>query len=128
MSAAIEGQVSLRIGHLTAAADLSAAQHRFVELGAGGVTVVNGTTDRPIGVLQNKPLEGQPCTIFVTGVMPVIAGAAGIAAGDPLYINASGAVTEVATSTRVGTALEAAVNGKLFTALIDCAAPVPGTV
>lgn len=128
MAAAIEAQVSLRIGHLVAASDLSAAQFKLVKMTTTGVAVCAATTDKPIGVLMNKPTAGQPCTIYVTGVFSVIAGVATIVAGDAIYLKADGTVTEVATSTRIGTALEAASDGKLFTALVDCAAPVPGTV
>lgn len=125
---AIHAQVSLSIGHLTANGDQSANQYKFVTVGASGVQVASGTTNRVIGVLANKPTAGQPCTIDVTGVMEVIAGASGIAAGDTIYLKADGTVTKVNTSTRVGTALEAATSGALFTALIDCADVTVGTV
>lgn len=125
---AIQGQIGLSIGHLVASADLSAHQFKFVKMTPSGVAVCAATTDRPIGVLQNRPLAGQPCTIVCIGVTEVIAGVATIVAGDTIYVTAAGTTSEVATSTRVGTALEAASDTKLYTALIDCAAPVPGTV
>jgi hypothetical protein len=57
--------------------DLSTTgQFRFVELsGADTVDVCDGATDRPIGVLLNKPKTGEPAAVRVLGIAKVIAGA-----------------------------------------------------
>lgn len=115
----IVGQTALSIGHLPAAADLSAHQFKLVKITPTGVAVCDGVGDQAIGVLQNKPLAGQPCTITVIGVTELIAGSAAIIAGDQVFLTATGTVDETATSTKVGVALEAASNGKLFTALVN---------
>lgn len=125
----IYAQEALATGHLVAASDLDAAQYKFVKLdGNGQVVVCTATTDNTIGVLVNKPKAGQPCAIQAIAVTTVVAGAANIAAGDPIYLKADGTVTEVTTSTRVGTALEAATNGTLFTALVITGIAPVGTV
>lgn len=128
--AAIHGQTALTIGHLEASGDLSAAQFKCVTIdGNGQVAAVSATTQPVIGVLANKPTaQGQPCTVIVMGVCEVIAGAANIVAGDEIYVSATGTVTEVNTSTRVGIALENATDGDLFTALVVCGNQPPGTV
>lgn len=62
---------------LVAAADLSGQQSRFVKLTADGrVEAVTATTDRAIGVLENKPKAGQEAEISVVGTVKMIASAA----------------------------------------------------
>jgi len=60
-----------------AGADLSAKQFYFVKLsGTGrGVVVCDGATDKPIGVLQNKPTSGQIAEVMVVGLSKVSADA-----------------------------------------------------
>lgn len=62
-----------------AGADLSAAanQYKFVEQDSAGlVTVCNAATDKPVGILQNKPKSGEAATVRVTGISKVQADAA----------------------------------------------------
>lgn len=60
-----------------AAADLSAKQFYFVKMATGGkVDVCSGATDKPIGVLQNKPTSGQSATVCLSGVTKVSSDAA----------------------------------------------------
>lgn len=112
-----------------AGADLSGSQYKFVELGSGGtVTVCNAATDRPIGVLQNKPTSGQMATVRVRGVTKVQADAA-LAIGDAIGTSADGQADPKVAGTDtteyvVGTALTAVSNaGEIASALIDCGAP-----
>ncbi len=57
----------IRLGSLLAGADLRGAQYRFVTVDANGNVVIAGVGSRPIGVLQNRPNAGEPCTIIACG-------------------------------------------------------------
>lgn len=114
---------------LVAGADLSAAQYKFVKIGAGGVvTVCNGATDKPIGVLQNAPLSGQEAEVVVAGGTKVVS-SGNIAIGSAIGTDASGkaaALTAGTDTTKyvVGTViLPAGADGEILTAVVNCAAP-----
>lgn len=95
---------------LEAAADLSASQFRGVKVTAAQTcNAVSASTDRAIGVLQNKPsAAGRAATIVTEGITKAEAGAA-IAAGAVVMFNASGKViTATATNLGHGFALQAA--------------------
>lgn len=81
------------VGDLTfkAAADLSAAQYKFVKISAADtVALCSAATDIPIGILQNKPsAAGRAASVRIFGVSKVSADAA-IAAGDLLGTSADG--------------------------------------
>lgn len=96
-------------GTNAAAADLSAKQYTFVKVtGARAVNSATALGERTYGVLQNKPLAGDPAVVRRVGVSLVKASAA-IAAGAKVTTTATGlAVTAAATQHIVGTALEAA--------------------
>ena len=65
------------IGTFTASADLSSKQYYFVKMsGDNTVTVCAAVTDKPIGVLQNKPTSGQAAEITVSGETKVSSDAA----------------------------------------------------
>jgi hypothetical protein len=117
-------------GFFTAAADLSADQFLFVKLtGDNQVNVCTAITDKPIGVLYNKPdAAGKSAEVLMCGIGKVVA-TASIAAGALIgTTNAGKAVALVAgtdtTAYVVGTVLEGVggANG-IITASIDCAAP-----
>lgn len=60
-----------------AAADLSAKQFRAVKMATGGkVDIVNGATDKPIGILQNKPTAGQTAEVMLIGISKISSDAA----------------------------------------------------
>jgi len=129
---AIEAEKAYEIGHLTASADLSGQQYRFVKLsGAGTVTVCAAATDKPIGVLQNKPLSGQPCTITVIGTTKLLTGAA-VSANAIVGTDSAGKAAPYVVGTDTtkylaGTALTAsAADGVVITAMINCSNPVRG--
>lgn len=117
---------SFKTPALVAAADLSAKQFLFVKVTAGlSVNVVAASTDAPVGVLQNKPTQGQTAEIISVGVTKVQAGAA-IAAGAEVMANASGqAITAATTGNRInGIALEAAGGaGELIAVLLYNGSP-----
>jgi hypothetical protein len=114
---------------LVAGADLSAAQYKFVEIGAGGVvTVCNAATDKPIGVLQNAPKSGEEAEVVVSGGTKVVS-SGNIAIGSQIGTDATGkaAVLVAGTDTTkfvVGTVIfPAGADGEILTAVVNCAAP-----
>jgi hypothetical protein len=59
-----------------AGADLSAKQFYWVKLNSSGdVVLCNGATDKPYGILQDKPLSGQGCVVQRCGISKVSAAA-----------------------------------------------------
>lgn len=80
MASCIPGNV---LSNLTAENDLSALQYHILEAGGtvGQADVCDGATDKPIGVLQNKPTAGQAVSYMVDGTTKLVAGGA-ITAGD----------------------------------------------
>jgi hypothetical protein len=116
---------------LTAAADLSAKQFRFVKITADfAVNVCSGATDCPNGVLQDKPVSGAAADVMTFGISKVVAGGS-ISAGDRIMTDANGAAikaTEGTDTTKyvVGHALMGASSSDIFSAFIDCAKPHRG--
>lgn len=118
----------VKIPGLTAGADLSAAanQYKFVEVSTTKtVTICNAATDRPIGVLQNRPLSGQPAEVVAVGITKLQADAA-LTVGAIIGTSADGQAdvkvpgTDI-TEYIVGTILEAAgAAGEYATAIINC--------
>lgn len=74
-----------------AGADLSAAanQYKFVKVSGESEVNVAADTDVAIGVLQNRPEQGEGAEVAIAGRVQVRAGAA-IADGDQVTCNASG--------------------------------------
>lgn len=76
-----------------AGADLSSARYLFVELGtnANEVSVVNGATDIPIGVVTDfyRGTQGMPVTVAIAGTVKVVASGA-ITKGAWVGSNAAG--------------------------------------
>ena len=98
------------------------AQFYLVGLTAAGRTVAIASVagQACYGVLQNKPTLGAPADVGVIGPSKVLAGGT-IAAGAKIMASAAGvAVAWVAGAgnQQVGVAIEAAVNGQIFTAYI----------
>lgn len=85
---------------LIAAADLSAKQYHFVKLNGTGTGVVacNGATDKPIGVLQNKPTSGQAAEVMMLGISKVV-GDANLAIDDFIATSADGQAAAVVPGT-----------------------------
>lgn len=112
-----------------AAVDLSAKQFYFVELASTGkVDACNAATDKPYGVLQNKPTAGKTAVIMRLGVSKVNSDAA-LAIGDLIGTSADGqadAKTPGTDTTEyvVGMVEEASgAAGELATASINCLNP-----
>ena len=113
---------------LEAAADLSALQYTFVKLDSSGkAAAVSAATDIPVGVLQNKPIQGQVAEIMVDGITKLVAGVT-MDEGNLVGVGAAGKSTVVVAGTDttkyvLGQALEPAAANEIFAALINCAAP-----
>lgn len=115
-------QPGLKIGSLTASADLSGKQYCFAVLsGAGTVNAAAASNVQCVGVIQNKPISGSTAEIVVNGVSKVAAGAA-LSVNAEVMADATGrAVTAATTGNRVqGIALEAATAaGQIIAVLLN---------
>lgn len=121
----------IKLPGLVAGADLSAAgnQYKFVELtGDNTVNVCNAATDKPIGVLQNRPASGEAAEVVAVGVTKVQADAA-LTAGTLIGTSADGQADAKTPGTdtteyTVGQVIRgASAAGALATALINCGSP-----
>lgn len=95
---------------LEAGADLSTKQYHFIKVtGAQTCNAITATTDKPVGVLQNKPAAvGRAATVNVDGITKMIAGGA-VPAGSPISFNAAGQAIVATTGLVIhGTALGSA--------------------
>ena len=128
---AIEGPLVMHTGHLTAGADLSTTgQFRFVKLGTveGTVILCAAAADRPYGVLQNNPKNGEEADVLNIGITKLEADAA-LADGDEIGTSANGQADVKVRGTDldefiVGVVLETVgAAGEITTAAINCIAP-----
>ncbi len=111
-------------GQLLAGADLSTHQFKFVTFeltaGVGKVQLAATAGARVLGVLQDKPIAGQPALVAGSGISKVQMGSA-CNAGDYLVTTSAGlAVTTAATaSQRVAQAMETSSGtGQVIAALL----------
>lgn len=114
---------------LVAGADYSAAanQYLFVKMSAAKTVVIcTGTTDKPIGVLQNTPASGSAAIVCCIGVTKV-QGDVDLAFGDSIGTSADGQAGAYVAGTDttkyiVGVVIDdnSAAAG-LATAVINCA-------
>ena len=114
---------------LEAGEDLSTKQYYFVKLDASGHAIVcTGATDKPVGVLQNNPVETQAAEIVVVGLTKVSSDAA-LAIGDLIGTSADGqadakTVGSDTTNFVVGTVLTTTGGvGVIGSVLVNCANP-----
>jgi hypothetical protein len=119
-----------------ATGDLSAAQYKFVKfdgnVGATGcprVIVCTAATDKPAGVLQDKPTTtGEACLVCVIGETKVQADAS-LAVGVAIGTSADGqadaktAGTDTTEYTVGHITLAAGAASRIASAWIDCTAP-----
>lgn len=124
------GAVKVFVDSYKAGADLSAKQFYAVELTAANtVNVCNAATDRPIGILQNKPRANEAAAVCHTGRTYARADGASvaIAVGDLVGPAAGGKLIKKATAdfATIGTALSAAAADDL---IIEVLLGAPGGV
>ncbi len=96
---------------MIAGADLSGSQYRVVKLDSTArQVVICGASDRPFGVLQNKPAAGEAATVRLLGTTKIVANGA-FSLNDILCVAASDGEVDTAGATTawcVGEALAAA--------------------
>jgi hypothetical protein len=120
---AYEG-AQLKLGNLTAAADLSAKQFHFVKLAtATTVNVCTAITDVPIGVLQNTPTSGQAAEVCIFGITKVVADG-NLAAGNIIGTSSDSQADAITrgsdtTVTVMGQAIEAGSAGQTVTMFLN---------
>jgi len=105
---------------LTASADLSAHQFKFMTIGATGAALNTTSGGAVDGVLQDKPgALGEACEVAYAGVSKVEAGAA-VSAGALVMSDAAGlAIAHTTTNHAVGRAITAAgASGELISVLL----------
>lgn len=91
-------------------------QYRFVKIVGPHQAGLAATGDAPVGVLQNKPQEpGAAATVAISGVVNVMAGAAGVGAGALVGPDADGKAVAGGTS---GVAVSTAQAGSLVSVLL----------
>ena len=104
---AIENPVST-LPAVTAAADLSAQQFRFVKVTAAEQVNLAGAGEAVAGVLQNKPTSGQAASVWGTGSTTKVVCGAAVTAGADVTPDANGdAVTAASGNYIAGKALDA---------------------
>jgi hypothetical protein len=111
------------VGHLAAAANYSATgQYRGMVASASAdhtAVLASVAGQQIIGILRNEPESGEACEIVIEGVAKGIAGGT-IVRGDRLSVDANGAlVASTGAGAIVGTALESAASGAIFSALLS---------
>ena len=115
---------------LSAGADLSAKQYRFVKLDSSGNAVVcAAVTDKPVGVLQNNPTSGAEASVTIVGGTKIVASAAatlGTALNFGTSSTGKAATLAVTDTTKyvLGVYLQApAADGDIVAAVINCSNP-----
>jgi hypothetical protein len=117
---------------LTAGEDLSTFQYCFVKITANNtVQATDVQGDRPIGVLQNKPGNGEAATVLLAGVT-LLKSSGTINVGTNVGPENAGTaraqtVTAPATSVACGIALEAGVANQFLTAAVNCLSSQAGS-
>lgn len=104
----LEATQPFKIGHLVAAADLSANQYKFVKLQADGTVIAAADSIGAVGVQQNKPLIGDPVTIVTIGITKLVT-TAGVTPG-----------TAIGATVKVGYWLSVNNSAEIGTAAINC--------
>lgn len=108
-------------GHHRAAGDLRLLRYRAVVLNGSGLMAQNIVSGGRIsGILQNKPDVNQACTVMVSGVSKVEAGAA-ITQGAPVMSDTVGrAIPATSTGFVIGRAeLAATAAGQIISVALD---------
>jgi hypothetical protein len=106
---------------LEAAVDLSTKQFHFVKLdGNGRIIAIAAGTDKPIGILQDKPKQGAAGNVMLDGVSKLVSDVA-IPAGSGVGTSADGQGTIGGT---LGQALKTTnAAGEMATVAFSCIRP-----
>lgn len=102
---------------LVAAADLTAAQFRFVSVDSSGTVALTADDAHADGVLLNAPNSGEAAEVAIGGIVKVECGATVTRGGD-VSSGANGKAKDADTSAAVlGTALETGADGRVISIL-----------
>ena len=102
---------------LIASADLTDEQYHFVSVNTDGYIALTGAGDRAVGVLQNDADDGEASSVRQLGISKLVAGGT-IDAGDEVESGALGVALVQDTGEANAIALEDAVEGDIFSALL----------
>ena len=118
------GGEGLFLSGVKAAADLSAAQYKFVKLDASGdIALITSFLDKPCGVLQNKPDgSGVSAKVMFFGHTKINADAA-LNEGEGIAPAADGQAARMDLGSVGQMVTAVAVAAEIGSALINCAAP-----
>jgi len=104
---------------LIAGEDLSGSQFCGVNVDGDGHAILPTQGARAVGVIQNKPDNGEAATVVVTGVTKVLVGITGFVAGDNVTVDDDGSIIQATSGDRcIGVALQTAAAGTLGTVLL----------
>jgi predicted RecA/RadA family phage recombinase len=105
---------------LVAGEDLSSSQFCGIDVELStGQAVLPSAGGRTVGVLQNKPDDGEAATIVTSGVSKMLVGATGLVAGNNVAVDTDGkAVQAAANDQSIGVALQTAAAGSLAAVLL----------
>lgn len=115
---------------LVAGEDLTESQFCAIDVEqATGHAILPNVGSRAIGVIQNKPDDGEAATVVVTGVTKVFVGTGGIGAGDNVTVDDDGSIIRATSDDLcIGIALTNASAGALGTVLLlNAGAAVAGS-
>ena len=117
------GGEGLFLSGVKAAADLSAAQYKFVKLDASGdIALITSFLDKPCGVLQDKPASGAAAKVMFFGHTKINADAA-LNEGEGIAPAADGQAARMDLGSVGQMVTAVAVAAEIGSALINCAAP-----
>lgn len=98
--------------------DLTDSQYCAVDL-SGGEVVLPSAGGNVVGILRNKPDDGQSATIVTTGIVMVRVGTTGINADDIVTADSDGTIVQAtAGDFGIGRALETTAPGGVGTVLL----------
>ena len=93
------------LASFTAGEDLSSAQYLAVKIDSNGNIVKAGAGERAIGILQDKPKNGQAGSVMLYGISKAVYGAS-VTAGSALEVGSGGKLIPHSSGTVVAVALE----------------------
>lgn len=105
---------------LVAGEDLTGSQFCAVDVERGtGQIVLPAANGRVVGILQNKPDDGESGALIESGISKVWVGATGIEAGDDVTTDADGHIIQATSGdSSVGIALKTNAADELGTVLL----------
>lgn len=105
---------------LVAGEDLTSSQFCAVDVEVStGAAILPTAGERAIGVIQNKPNDGEAVTIVVSGVTKVLIGVGGMIAGNNVAVDDDGTIVQAASGDRcLGIALSTGAEATLGTVLL----------